>query len=669
MADAIGSGFDLIGTRQNATGQTEYYNTQNNLGFETPTQLSSFVNSYYGQTTTPDSVFNVLSSGRTQALSDVKDQLNSYQQSLYDQQTQPAKRASSSLADSIATEQGNYDSYFQNYQDLVKKLKELSAPNYQQSYDTLRTQAGVPGLENDFANNQKNIRELPYVNRQNFGNAGVTTEGQLAADTEQKGIPLEIQQGNLLDRLKLASDFVTNSLNLKEKDYSTAQDALSKGIDLVNNTIGLSRTHLNDLLTQQQQQQAAQQAAQQFAYDNRITKPFYEIAGTVFRTSDRQPAHNPQEYISMGGVGDFSDVQKVTAPKFTKDSILGDSTSGYFAIDPITGEKTQLTEGSNKYQAVVNPITGESQVFDPKSGTFVNSGSSTGGTLAAFINKYAPPSENDTGQYIQQIASRLGIDPNTPLIQIDTNSLAQQMALKESGTKIVNGKIVIPANTLAGKNNNPGNLRFVGQKGATQGAGGFARFSSPAAGYQALKAQIDLDKSRSGNVIATLAKQVQADPGIYKNLPDAQKKAVTNYMAQNGMTIPNVDETKPTPTELVKIRENASSGLRALAKVEEEINKGGNAVIFRSKLPFAPGARTYKAAVNEMKDVLTRLRTGAALNVDEQKFYEGQLPGAFDSDSTIQYKLSIFRNLFTKLQTQGRDTSASTDNDPLGLFK
>ena len=58
------------------------------------------------------------------------------------------------------------------------------------------------------------------------------------------------------------------------------------------------------------------------------------------------------------------------------------------------------------------------------------------------------------------------------------------------------GAISIPAGTLAAKNNNPGNLRFVGQANASQGEGGFAKFATPEAGYAALKAQIDLDKSR-----------------------------------------------------------------------------------------------------------------------------------------------------------------------------
>jgi hypothetical protein len=63
--------------------------------------------------------------------------------------------------------------------------------------------------------------------------------------------------------------------------------------------------------------------------------------------------------------------------------------------------------------------------------------------------------------------------------------------------------------TLATRNNNPGNLRFVGQAGAVQGAGGFAAFPSYAAGQAALIAQIQLDASRgtdaAGRPINTVA--------------------------------------------------------------------------------------------------------------------------------------------------------------------
>jgi len=59
---------------------------------------------------------------------------------------------------------------------------------------------------------------------------------------------------------------------------------------------------------------------------------------------------------------------------------------------------------------------------------------------------------------------------------------------------------------LGKANNNPGNLRLAGQTGATQGEGGFAKFSTPEAGYQALKNQIKLDGSRGKTLAQFITK-------------------------------------------------------------------------------------------------------------------------------------------------------------------
>jgi hypothetical protein len=48
------------------------------------------------------------------------------------------------------------------------------------------------------------------------------------------------------------------------------------------------------------------------------------------------------------------------------------------------------------------------------------------------------------------------------------------------------------------RNNNPGNLRFVGQEGASQGEGGFAKFETPQAGLDAMRNQIELDTQKRG---------------------------------------------------------------------------------------------------------------------------------------------------------------------------
>lgn len=63
-------------------------------------------------------------------------------------------------------------------------------------------------------------------------------------------------------------------------------------------------------------------------------------------------------------------------------------------------------------------------------------------------------------------------------------------------------------------NNNPGNLIFVGQPGATAGAGGFAAFPTLAAGIQAAQNQVTLDLNRgtdaTGRPTTTLAELISS---------------------------------------------------------------------------------------------------------------------------------------------------------------
>jgi len=74
--------------------------------------------------------------------------------------------------------------------------------------------------------------------------------------------------------------------------------------------------------------------------------------------------------------------------------------------------------------------------------------------------------------------------------------------------------------TLAYQNNNPGNLIYAGQSGATQGAGGFAKFSTYQDGLNALNNQLQLYAGRgltiSGmmNVYAP-ATQAGNNPTLY----------------------------------------------------------------------------------------------------------------------------------------------------------
>jgi hypothetical protein len=60
-------------------------------------------------------------------------------------------------------------------------------------------------------------------------------------------------------------------------------------------------------------------------------------------------------------------------------------------------------------------------------------------TLGSYISKFAPPGgrdKNDTAGYVKDAAKSLGIDPTTPLAQVDPHRLAQFQATEESGTTV-----------------------------------------------------------------------------------------------------------------------------------------------------------------------------------------------------------------------------------------
>ena len=121
--------------------------------------------------------------------------------------------------------------------------------------------------------------------------------------------------------------------------------------------------------------------------------------------------------------------------------------------------------------------------------------------------------------------------------------------------------------------------------------------------------------------------------------------------------------------EATKTRENAISGLGALKVVEDEINKDMK-ILLKAAAPGAIFARKFETARKEASDVITRLRTGAALNESEERFYKSQLPSILDygNKEAINYKIELFRSLFERLQKSSPIQSfQSQNNDPLGI--
>src|SRR3990167_3174339 len=161
-----------------------------------------------------------------------------------------------------------------------------------------------------------------------------------------------------------------------------------------------------------------------------------------------------------------------------------------------------------------------------------------------------------------------------------------------------------------------------------------------------------------------LSPSAQGKPGSYTPVFNARGEITGKFDSETGNIEPVKNEgyrRTALATERQKMEENAKSGLRVIKDLRVELAKPG--MLAALAVPESPMARKARAARNEMVDVMTRLRTGAALNKDEQDFYRDQAPGLIDSlfsdPSTVEYKLSIFENEFKGLASAD-DAKAAT---------
>jgi hypothetical protein len=106
-------------------------------------------------------------------------------------------------------------------------------------------------------------------------------------------------------------------------------------------------------------------------------------------------------------------------------------------------------------------------------------------TLHDFFSVYAPSSDsNNPLAYAQDVAKKLGVTVDTPIGELrgKVEQFARAIADHEGFTSGASG--------LARVNNNPGNLKYIGQHGAVRGEKGFAKFATLQDGWDALENDI-----------------------------------------------------------------------------------------------------------------------------------------------------------------------------------
>jgi len=127
----------------------------------------------------------------------------------------------------------------------------------------------------------------------------------------------------------------------------------------------------------------------------------------------------------------------------------------------------------------------------------------------------------NTGEQ-DEINKRILDDPSTP----EAIKEKIRAAMKDSGGYAESTTTEAKGGTIAARLNNPGNLRFAGQSGATKDQSGFAKFNDVASGYAAMSKQLMSYYKRGLNTVSEI---------VSKYAPSNENDTVgyANYVAQD----------------------------------------------------------------------------------------------------------------------------------------
>jgi murein DD-endopeptidase MepM/ murein hydrolase activator NlpD len=168
----------------------------------------------------------------------------------------------------------------------------------------------------------------------------------------------------------------------------------------------------------------------------------------------------------------------------------------------------------------------------------------------------------------------------------------------------------------------PGQVRFDSQ-GNVVATGA----TDPAEQLQLQKLQLDIYKTQQD--LAMSGQQLspqQIQDAVNKGYTSEADLKLYSSMALNGIDVP-----KKLTADQQKLAASVQSAVTDLQYIRDNVG--------RRFLPNWAGNKQYGAAESNIADVMTRLRSGAAITAEEEKLYKGLLPKATDSVETATAKL------------------------------
>lgn len=181
--------------------------------------------------------------------------------------------------------------------------------------------------------------------------------------------------------------------------------------------------------------------------------------------------------------------------------------------------------------------------------------------------------------------------------------------------------------------------------------------------------------------VSLVQEQQLQDPYPRENLiadiqrdPENAQKYIAYYGAMQEALSSGAPEEKPLSTTAAKDISNAQTGLDAVSLIEQQLSndpslqqRGGVSGAFNPMglVSGILGTGEYENARAQARDVIGRIRTGAALTADEAKAFDRFLPQPGDNAQTVQQKLAFLRNQFTTVADR-RNTGADLSSALMG---
>ncbi len=313
------------------------------------------------------------------------------------------------------------------------------------------------------------------------GESGKTaaTEGATAATTQEKANILS-QMNSMISAVY--TKVQENSISLAELGQKEAKDAQEyvKKIqsDAMNNLKTLA-SNPNVPVTAEMLQKADPNLYNQLKIQSGMSD--YQISNYMYSNMDKkfQPYDVPMpdekgmtviKRIQRNADGSYSEQDyplQVPFAAYSPSSVITDKNTGATYYIGADGKAVNAATGEPYVPTTFKTMPQGSSLYN------VNTGQQVGGMEMGTTQNQAA----------QNVAGFMGVDPSTPLSQVQPSKLANAIAQNEGFTT--------GTSTIAINHNNPGNLKFTGQPGATKGdpasdGGNYAKFGSVKDGYDAL---------------------------------------------------------------------------------------------------------------------------------------------------------------------------------------